>query len=151
MRQLGIHIIKSRQYIFGLPTKGIELFSGICAFFFSMVFLIGGSLPERFNVYKNFEYIDHPIVWVGMLAISIVQLRVVWKDTLESNIASAILLRVSCFIWFVCALLFGVDGLMLNTAFFTYSTMAFICLAASFEITARNKNEDLVRNECRNG
>jgi len=150
MKRIIHKLGQGRAFIFGLPTKSVELLNGLCAFFFSMTFLIAEALTSRFEIYRNFIYIDMPVIWMGMLLVSITQFRLLFRDTLESNIGSVLILRLSCVVWFSCALLFGVDSLLLNTEFFTYSSISFLCLIASLELGNRNSYEELLRKECRN-
>lgn len=142
-------ISRGRAYIFSPTTKAIEFLNGLCLFFFSGVLSINGFLETNISHYIYFDYVDTPWIAIGMFVLSIIQLWVFTKSTLESNILSVIVLRLSSFTWVMWGLFFGTEYIFRSTGFFTYLSIALVCLLASFEQGVINRYEDATRKNCR--
>lgn len=151
MKRIVKAVNQGREYIFHIPTKSIELLNGLTAFFFAIVFMVNGATLSEHKFYLNFKYAGPSWIWIIVLILSIIQLNAMRKETLESNILSAIVLKVSALFWFMAALMFGSDYPPLSTGFFTYSILSFITVLAGYEISAQNTKQLLKRAECRNG
>lgn len=149
MKKVLNKISQGRQFLFRPPTKGIEFLSGISLFFFGLVMSINNSSLLTNQFYKNFTFVGPSWIWIFVMSLGIIQLNALRKDTLESNILSAIVLKVSSLVWCLLALTFGSGYPPLNTAFFTYLSLSCITLLAGYELEVQNDYELLIREEIR--
>ena len=149
MQRVVKKVNQGRAYLFSTPTKAVEFLNGCCMFFFGLVFIFNGAALGQFKFYMNFTYIAPPWLWWLAIVIGLIQLNSMRRDTLESNIMSVLMLKLSSLVWFVFAVLFGSEYPPLSTGFFTYTWVSFICLMAGFHLGGQNTYELLIREEYR--
>ena len=149
MQRVIKKINRARSYLFKLPTKSIELLSGLCSMFFGLVFIVNGRAIKETHSFVNFEYIGPDWIWWLVLLLGIMQLNAMRKDTLESNIMSAICLKVSSLVSFVIALMFASNFPPISTGFFTYTILSGLYILAGIELSEQNTYELLIRSENR--
>lgn len=149
MKRIIIKVNQARKYLFHVPTKSIEFISGICSLFFGLVFIINGNSLVKNEFYQSFDYVGPMWIWWLVILLGIIQLNASRKDTLESNILSAITLKVSALVTFIIALMFAADYPPLGTGFFTYSVLSGFYLLAGIELSEQNTYELLIRTENR--
>lgn len=142
-------IKRFQAFVFSMPTKNIELMTGVLGIGFAVAFLTNGESLINQEIYTNFKYIHDPKIWLGMLFLSILQLRFMCSNTLESNIKSSLTLKAAFLMWISVAALFGSKVPPLNTGVVVYPVIAFLCLMASFNLDIRVKSIELVHKECR--
>jgi hypothetical protein len=149
MKRVVNKVNELRRCIFDKPTKSIQFLNGMLLILFGLVFLLNGTALKTQKFYGNFDLIGPTWVWIFVLCLGIIQLNALRKDTLESNILSAIVLKISSLIWCVLAITFGSDYPPLSTAFFNYLSLSGITLLASYELEVQNNYELLIREEIR--
>lgn len=149
MKRIILKVNQGRQYLFSTSTKSIEFLNGLSAFLFGLVFLLNGAALGNYKFYLNFNYIGPIWVWWFVVILGAIQLNSMRKDTLESNMISAIALKLSALMWFMSALMFGSDYPPLSTGFFTYLSFSLVMVLAGFHLSAQNTYELLLRNENR--
>lgn len=149
MKRIINKVHEGREYLFSTPTKAIEFLNGICALMFGLVFLMNGSTLGKFKFYLSFAYVGPLWVWWFVVILGAVQLNAMRKDTLESNMLSAIFLKLSALMWFLSALMFGSDYPPLSTGFFTYVNFSLVTVLAGFHLSIQNTFELLLRDEVR--
>lgn len=149
MQRVIKKINQGRVYLFQHPTKSIEILSGLLSVFFGIVFIINGNLLIKNEFYQSFDYIGPMWIWWLVILLGIIQLNASRKDTLESNILSAITLKVSALVTFIIALMFAADYPPLGTGFFTYTILSGFYLLAGIELSVQNTYELLIRSENR--
>lgn len=149
MKRIVKKINQGRAYLFQHPTKSIEILSGLLSLFFGIVFIINGNLLIKNEFYQSFDYIGPKWIWWLVILLSTIQLNASRKDTLESNILSAITLKVNALVTFIIALMFAADYPPLGTGFFTYSILSGFYLLAGIELSVQNTYELLIRSENR--
>lgn len=149
MQRVIKKINQGRVYLFQHPTKSIEILSGLLSLFFGIVFIINGNLLIKNEFYQSFDYVGPMWIWWLVILLGIIQLNASRKDTLESNILSAITLKVSALVTFIIALMFAADYPPLGTGFFTYTILSGFYLLAGIELSVQNTYELLIRSENR--
>ena len=149
MQRIVKKINQGRVYLFQHPTKSIEILSGLCSVFFGLVFVINGNSLVKNEFYQSFDYVGPMWIWWLVILLGTIQLNSSRKDTLESNILSAITLKVNALVTFIIALMFAADYPPLGTGFFTYSILSGFYLLAGIELSVQNTYELLIRTENR--
>lgn len=150
MQRVVKKINQARKYLFHVPTKSIEFISGLCSLFFGLVFMINGNALVKNRFYESFNYIGPNWIWWLVFLLGIIQLNAMRKDTLESNILSAITLKVNALVTFIIALMFASEFPPIGTGFFTYGVLSAMYLLAGIELSEQNTYELLIRSENRN-
>lgn len=145
------HIISKanqfREYLFSTPTKPIEFLNGVVSLFFGLVYIINGSSLNQLKIYLNFSYMGPIWIWWIVVFLGILQLNYMRKDTLDSNIKSALVTHTCALMWFVISVLFGLDYPPLSTGFFTYFWLSVVCSLTALHIDKKNAYELLIRKE----
>lgn len=133
--------------IFGIRanTRSIELLSGLAGVLFSVIYIINDTWLFAYSDKLPLSYLNNLMLWVFMLIISVMQLKTLGKDSLESNIGSVLLLRLTGLIWLILAVAYGVDYPPINVSLATKLVLSFMCFFASFALAYRNKAEQLIR------
>ena len=149
MKRILLKVNQGRVYLFSTPTKAIEALNGLTLSLFGLVFLINGATLGQYKFYVNFMYMGPSWIWWVVMLLGITQLNAARKDTLESNMMSAICLKLSALVWFVISLMFGSDYPPLSTGFFTYMSFSLLNVLGGFHLSAQNTYELLMRNEYR--
>ena len=147
MQRIIKTVNRGREYIYSTPTKAMELLNGLFSSFFCLVFLINGDTLSGFRIYINFNYLGPKWFWIFMLFIGLAQLNYMRKDTLESNIKSALVMHISSVNWLVVAIMFGSIYPPLSTGFFTYSWFSVISCLTALHLDSQNTYELLIRKE----
>ena len=138
---------KARNFLYSTPTKIIEFLTGICSLSFGLVYALNGESLNRLKVYFSFAYVGPIWIWWVMVILGILQLNYMRKETLDSNIKSALTMHVSAVIWFIIAIMFVTDYPPLSTGFFTYFWFSAICSLTALQIDSQNTYELLIRKE----
>lgn len=149
MKRIIMKVNQGRRYLFSTPTKAIEFLNGLATILFGLVFLLNGSILGKFKLYLNFNYVGPLWVWGIVVMLGMVQLNSMRKDTLESNMLSAITLKVSALVWFLIAIMFGADYPPLSTGIGTYFSMGVVFVLAGLHLSGQNEYELLIREEYR--
>ena len=149
MKRIIMRVNQGRRFLFHLPTKSIEFLNGLLALMFGLVFMMNGSSLVQYKSYVAFTYVGPVWLWFVISMIGVFQLNAMRKETLESNMLSAIVLKVSSLLWFLVAILFGSTYPPLSTGFFTYLIISLVCVLAGYELSAQNTYELLLRKEYR--
>ena len=149
MKRILLKANQGRVYLFQHPTKSIEILSGLLSVFFGLVFFINGKSLIKNEFYRSFDYVGPMWIWWLVILLGTTQLNASRKDTLESNILSAITLKVNSLVTFIIALMFAADYPPLGTGFFTYSILSGFYLLAGIELSVQNTYELLIRTENR--
>lgn len=151
MKRISMKVNYARRYLFSTPTKAVEFLNGLALTLFGLVFLLNANMLGKYKLYLNFNYVGPLWVWGIVVFIGLVGLNSMRKDTLESNMLSAITLKVSSLIWFLIAVMFGADYPPLSTGIGTYFSMGVVNVLAGLHLSGQNEFELLVREEYRNG
>lgn len=114
------------------------------------MFLINGASLGTYKFYVSFTSIAPPWLWWICIIVGFIQLKSLSKNTLESNIMSVLMLKISAFLWLLFAILFGAEYPPLSTGFFTYLWFSVVCLLGGFHLGAQNTYELLLREAYRN-
>ena len=150
MKRIGKGITRSRKFIFGLPAKSIEFLNGVFTLIFSITLIIHGLVGLDIGLHSNSARINSLHLGVVMLIVAILQFRYMLRDSLVSNYKSSLVLKISCLLWFISALLLGIEQTV-NIIFVISCTMSFITIMAALETDTHNKHAEITRKECRNG
>ena len=150
MNKVILKVNQGREFLFSTPTKSIEFLNGLCILFFGLVVLLNISSLGTYKFYASFSSIAPIWVWWISIIVGFIQLKNIGRDTLESNIMSVLMLKVSAFLWLLFAILFGAEYPPLSTGFFTYLWFSVVCLLGGFNLGAQNTYELLLRDAYRN-
>ena len=147
MKRIIIKVNQGRNYLFSTSTKPIQFLNGVISLFFGLVYLISGSSLSRLKIYLNFTYVGPIQIWWILVFLGILQLNYVRKDTLDSNIKSALVMHCCALMWFVISILFGSNYPPLSTGFFTYFWLSVVCSLTALQLDSQNAYELLMRKE----
>lgn len=150
MKRVILKVNQGREFLFSTPTKSIEFLNGLCTLFFGLVFLLNGASLGTYKFYVSFTNIAPPWLWWICVIVGFIQIKSLSKNTLESNIMSVLMLKISAFLWLLFAILFGAEYPPLSTGFFTYLWFSVTCLLGGFHLGAQNTYELLLREAYRN-
>lgn len=151
MKRIIQKVNLGRRYLFSTPTKAIEFLNGIALILFGLVFLLNGNMLGKYRLYLDFNYVGPLWVWGIVVIIGLIQLTHMRRDNLESNMVSAITLKVSALVWFLIAVMFGADYPPLSTGIGTYFILGLVDVLAGLHLSGQNDYELLIREEYRNG
>lgn len=143
MKRITGRVSKGREWVFKPPTKAFELLNFLTLQGFSLSFLVNGEALLLKAIYKHFIYINSPWVWIAVLFLSMMQLFIIWDESLKFNILSAYILKVSGLFYGLLAVLFSIDMVIPNTGFATYSSLSIIMVLAGFQLGAENTCKQL--------
>lgn len=150
MKRVILKVNQGREFLFSTPTKSIEFLNGLCMLFFGLVVLLNITSLGRYEFYTSFSKMIPIWVWWISIIVGFIQLRNLRKNTLESNIMSVLMLKISAFLWLLFAILFGAEYPPLSTGFFSYLWFSVVCLLGAFHLGAQNTYELLLRETYRN-
>ena len=86
-------------------------------------------------------------IWWIVVFLGILQLNYARRDTLDSNIKSALVMHCCALMWFVISILFGSNYPPLSTGFFTYFWLSVVCSLTALQLDSQNAYELLMRKE----
>lgn len=147
MKRIIKKVNQGRNYLFSTPTKPIQFLNGVISLFFGLVYLISGPTLNQLKIYLNFSYMGPIQIWWIVVFLGILQLNYARKDTLDSNIKSALVMHTCALMWFVISVLFGSNYPPLSTGFFTYFWLSLVCSLTALQIDNQNAYELLMRKE----
>lgn len=147
MQRIAKKVNIGSNYLFSTPTKPVQFLNGVLTTFFGLVYLINGSVLNQLKTYLNFSYIGPIWIWWLVVFLGILQLKYMRKDTLDSNIKSALVMHTCALMWFVISILFGSNYPPLSTGFFTYFWFSVVCSLTALQIDNQNTYELLMRKE----
>ena len=138
---------KGRNFLYSTPTKIIEFLMSMCSLSFGTVYLLNGAALNKLKIYLSFAYIGPIWLWWVMIILGVLQFHYMRKDTLDSNIKSALVMHVVAVMWFIIAVMFLTDYPPLSTGFFTYFWFSVVCSLTALELDSQNTMELLLRKE----
>lgn len=149
MKRITNKVSKGREWIFKPPTKIVEFLNFLILSGFSLSFLINGEALLLKPIYRHLSYINSPWLWVGVFTLALVQLFILWDESLKFNILSSYMLKISGMFYGLLAVLFSIGIVIPNVEFTTYAALSLIMVLGGFQIGADNTCIQIARLKCK--